>query len=289
MESELSRPAATLVHQTTLVLPLPLILWRRWSPLAEIHKILSKRKVNRTFSNMHFWWLHFCDSFFCSILTVQSCPVTAAVVSSIIIFIFASLTFLTVGVFIGYFIQKRKSTANLKSSPAKEKPYTQNTTAPHTHAPQNQPMVKRSSISGSEKPIQAAIAPRAPQNQPNLKSSSISGSEKPMPPTTAPHAPGSHDQSTFPAPEYAPIHATGMLVEEHVQGFGMKKCQAYAAASSQSTVNATATAAPGGGQSTASQPAEHTYSPLQVSSSNNYVSFHKWPQRVYNNYYCEVV
>ena len=255
------------------------------------------------------------DSFYCSIFsyfTVQSCPVTAAVVSSIIVFIFTSLTFLTVGIFIGYFIQKRKFTANSKSSPTKEKPYTQNTTAPHTQqnqpnlkssltsgsdkpiqpataprAPQNQPNFKSSSNSESNKPKQAATAPHTPQNQPNLKRSSSSGSNKPIQAATAPHAPGSHDQSTFPAPEYAPIHATGMLVEEHVQGFGMKKCQAYAA-SSQSTVNATTTA-PGGGQSTASQPKEHMYSTLQVSSGDNYVSFHKWPQRVYNNSYCEVV
>ena len=128
-------------------------------------------------------------------------------VSSILVFAFTSLIFLTIGIFIGYFVQKRKFTANLKSSstPAQSTP------------------------------------PRVPP----------------------------HDQPTAPAPEYAPIHAKGTLVEEHVQGFGMKKCEAYAL-SSQSTVNATV---PLGGQ-TASRPEEHAYSPVQI-SSNNYVSFHK--------------
>ena len=67
-----------------------------------------------------------------------------------------------------------------------------------------------------------------------------------------------HDQPSVPAaPEYAPIHAKG-TVEEHVQGFGMKKNQAYAP-------SAVAT----GGQS--QRPEEHTYSSVQV--GNNYVSY----------------
>lgn len=88
----------------------------------------------------------------------------------------------------------------------------------------------------------------------------------------------SHDQQqpTFPAPDYAPIHAK---VEEHVQGFGMKKCEAYGlSSSSQSAVNINATtalAAQAGGQSTVvSRPEEHDYSPVQV-ISDNYVAFHK--------------
>ena len=145
--------------------------------------------------------------FYC---TVQTCPVTAAVVSSIVVFVFTSLIFLTIGIFIGYFVQKHKFTANLKSSSFLDK---------RAHS----------------------TPPRVP-----------------------------HDQPTAPTPEYTPIHAKGTLVEEHVQGFGMKKCEAYAL-SSQSTVNTTVTL---GGQSTASRPEEHAYSPVQV-SSNNYVSFHK--------------
>ena len=82
----------------------------------------------------------------------------------------------------------------------------------------------------------------------------------------------SPDQPTYPPPEYAPIHVN---VEQHVQGFGMKKCEAYAP-SSQSTVIAGASLVPGGhgGQSTGSgRPEEHGYSTVQISTSNNYVSF----------------
>jgi hypothetical protein len=159
---------------------------------------------------------------------VQSCPVTvAAVVSSIGVFIFTSLLFLTIGMLIGYFVHQRKFTANLKKS------------------------------------LPAPL-------------------DKPTAPTTTPNIPPhDHDQPTFPPPEYAPIHAKGALVEQHVQGFGMKKCEAYAVATSasQSTVNTTvsARATPGGGgggQGSGSRPEEHTYSPVQISSGNNYVAFH---------------
>ena len=117
-------------------------------------------------------------------------------VSSIIIFIFTALIFLTVGIFIGYFAQQRKFVAKSSSSPTSDK-------LGHT--------TRRT-----------------------------------------------HDQPSVPAaPEYAPIHAKG-TVEEHVQGFGMKKNQAYAP-------SAVAT----GGQS--QRPEEHTYSSVQV--GNNYVSY----------------
>ena len=135
---------------------------------------------------------------------------TAAVVSSIVVFTFTSLIFLTIGIFIGYFVQKHKFIANLKSSSTPDKP---------AHS----------------------TPPRVP-----------------------------HDQPTVSAPEYAPIHAKGTLIEEHVQGFGMKKCEAYALSSN--AMNTTVTL---GGQSMASRPEEHAYSPVQVSSNSNYVSFHK--------------
>ena len=130
--------------------------------------------------------------------TVQSCPVTAAVVSSIMIFVFAALIFLTVGIFIGYFMQKRKFTP--KSSPTPDK------TIHPIHCARDQPSVST-------------------------------------------------------AHEYAPVGlhvAKGALVEEHVQGFGMKKNAAYAP----SAVNMVAT----GGQSR--QPEEHGYSQVQISSNH---------------------
>lgn len=109
----------------------------------------------------------------------------------------------------------------------------------------------------------------------NLKNSISTPPDKPVTAahtsdvTTPPRAP--HDQPTFPPPEYAPIHAN---VEQHVQGFGMKKCEAYAP-SSQSTAITGASPGGHGGQSTGSgRPEEHGYSPVQISSSNNYVSFH---------------
>ena len=109
----------------------------------------------------------------------------------------------------------------------------------------------------------------------NLKSSTSTPPDKPATTaltsdtTTTPHAPP--DQPTFPPPEYAPIHAN---VEQHVQGFGMRKCEAYAP-SSQSTAIAGASPGGHGGQSTgSSRPEEHGYSPVQISSSDNYVLFH---------------
>ena len=132
--------------------------------------------------------------------TVQTSLVTAAVVSSIVIFIFTTLIFLTVGIFIGYFAHKWKFTPKSLSTPDK---------SVHT-------------------------TPCA-RDQPSVSA----------------------------APEYAPIHATKGTVEEHVQGFGMKKNAAYAS----SAMNTVAT---GGGQS---QPEEHGYSPVQI--NNNYVSLLK--------------
>ena len=118
---------------------------------------------NKVENNQYCWHIR---SFTANFYTVQSCPVTAAVVSSITIFIFTALLFLTIGIFIGYFAQQRKFTARSSSSPSLDKP---------THT-----------------------------------------------------IPCTCDQpSVSAAPEYAPIHAKGTL-EEHVQGFGMKKNQAYA-------------------------------------------------------------
>lgn len=189
------------------------------------------------------------------LFAVQNCPVTAAVVSSILVFIFTSLLFLTIGIFIGYFIHKHKFPIKTLSTPGLDKP--SHTTTPPTN--------------------------KHHVDQPNLKSSakSIANpglSEKKHAQITSSSAQLSHDQQqpTFPAPNYAPIHAK---VEEHVQGFGMKKCEAYGlSSSSQSAVNINATtalAAQAGGQSTlVSRPEEHNYSPVQV-ISDNYVAFHK--------------
>ena len=62
------------------------------------------------------------------------------------------------------------------------------------------------------------------------------------------------------APEYAPIHVTKGTVEEHVQGFGMKKNAAYAP----SAVNTVAK----GGQS---RPEEHGYTALCKSTTTMYL------------------